>query len=262
MGEKRVDAGRRGRPGVVNARRRNESRRPFYIALALIALAGTGAIVYVATRPQQGVATVDPNLPPAEAEGYLLGDPNAPVQILEFADFQCPACERFATITGPDVRKRIVDAGLASYRFYDFPLAIHRNAFNASLAAACANDQGKFWEYHDRLFLGQPEWSDERNPKGTYAGYARELGLDVARWEQCYESREHERTIIANRAEGERRQINQTPTFVIGNRVVPGAISYDQFRALVDTALAEARARDSAAAPATDSVTATAGAAR
>lgn len=260
MGEKRVDAGRRGRPGVVKARR-SESRRPFYIALAIIALVGTGAIVYVATRPQEGVATVA-NVTPGEAEGYLLGDPNAPVQILEFADFQCPACERFATITGPDVRSRIVDAGLASYRFYDFPLPMHRNAFNASLAAACANDQGKFWEYHDRLFLGQPEWSDERKPEGIFADYARELGLDVSRWEQCYDSREHERTILANKAEGERRQINQTPTFVIGNRVVPGAISYDRFRAIVDTVLAEARARDSAAAPAADSASAPAGAAR
>ncbi len=256
MGEKRVDAGRRGRPGVVKARRK-ESRRPFYIALAIIALVGTGAIVYVATRPQEGVATVA-DVTAGEAEGYLLGDSSAPVQILEFADFQCPACERFATITGPDVRSRIVDAGLASYRFYDFPLAMHRNAFNASLAAACANDQGKFWEYHDRLFLGQPEWSNERNPKGLYADYARELGLDVSRWEQCYDSREHERTILANRAEGERRQINQTPTFVIGNRIVPGAISYDRFRALVDTALAEA----GAAAPASDSAAAPAGAAR
>ncbi len=257
MGEKRVDAGRRGRPGVVKARR-NESRRPFYIALAIIALVGTGAILYVATRSQDGVATVAPTVTPGEAEGYLLGDPNAPVQILEFADFQCPACERFATITGPDVRSRIVDAGLASYRFYDFPLPMHRNAFNASLAAACANDQGKFWEYHDRLFLGQPEWSNERNPKGIYAGYARELGLDVSRWEQCYDSREHEGTILANKAEGERRQINQTPTFVIGNRIVPGAISYDRFRAIVDTVLAEARA----AGPASDSAAAPAGAAR
>ena len=82
MGEKRVDAGRRGRPGVVKTRRGKESRRPFYIALALIALAGTAAIVYVATRPSAGVATVDPALAPGEAEGYLLGDPNAPVQIL------------------------------------------------------------------------------------------------------------------------------------------------------------------------------------
>jgi protein-disulfide isomerase len=247
---------------VVKARRGKESRRPFYIALALIALVGTAAIVYVATRPSAGVATVDPALAPGEAEGYLLGDPNAPVQILEFADFQCPACERFATITEPDIRSRIVEQGLASFRFYDFPLPQHRNALNASLAAACANDQGKFWEYHDRLFRGQPDWSNERNPKGLYAGYARELGLDVSRWEQCYDDRTHVPTIMANKAEGERRQISQTPTFVIGNRVVPGAISYDQFRALVDTALAQARAAAPADGTARDTAAAPAGAAR
>jgi protein-disulfide isomerase len=247
MGAKRVDAGRRGRPGVVSARRRGDSRRPFYVVLALIALAGTAAILYVATRPEQGVATIDPTLPPGEAKGYLLGDSAAPVRILEFADFQCPACESFSTITEPDVRERIVNAGLASFRFYDFPLPQHRNAVNASLAAACANDQGKFWEYHDRLFAGQPDWSEQRNPQGIYAGYARELGLDVERWEECYEARTHERTILANKAEGERLGVSQTPTFVIGSRKVAGAIGYDRLRALVDSATADARASGAAA---------------
>jgi protein-disulfide isomerase len=235
---------------VVSARRRGDSRRAFYIALALIALIGTAAILYVATRPAQGVATIDPTLPPGEAKGYLLGDSTAPVTIIEFADFQCPACESFSTITEPDVRTRIVNAGLASFRFYDFPLPQHRNAVNASLAAACANDQGKFWEYHDRLFTGQPDWSEARNPQGTYAGYARQLGLDVARWEDCYESRAHERTILANKAEGERLGVSQTPTFVIGSRKVAGAIGYDRIRALVDSATADARAAG-AGAPAT-----------
>ena len=259
MGAKRVDAGRRGRSGVVSARR-SDTRRRFYIVLALIAVVSTAAIAYVASRPAQGVATVDPNLPPGEAKGYLLGDSAAPVEIIEFADFQCPACESFSTITEPDVRQRIVNAGLASFRFYDFPLPQHRNALNASLAAACASDQGKFWEYHDRLFAGQPDWSEMRNPQGTYAGYARELGLDVPRWEQCYESRTHERTILANKAEGERRGVSQTPTFIIGTRRVPGAVGYDRIRALVDSAAAEARA--SGAAPAGAASTAPAGPAR
>ena len=250
MGEKRVDAGRRGRSGVVSPRGRGGSRRPFILLLALIAVLGTAAIVWTATRPRENaITTVDPTVTAGAAQGYLLGDPEAPVQILEWADFQCPACERFATITEPDVRSRIVDAGLASFRFYDFPLPQHRNAMNASLAAACANDQGKFWPYHDRLFQGQPEWSEERNPQDIYAGYARELGLDVGRWEECYESRRHERTILGNRAEGERRGVNQTPTFIIGNQRVPGAIGYDQFRALVDSAAARARA--GGASPAT-----------
>jgi protein-disulfide isomerase len=231
---------------VVSARRR-DSRRPFYILLAAIAVVGTAAIAYVASRPAQSAATVDPTLPPGEAKGYLLGDSTAPVQIVEFADFQCPACESFSTITEPDVRERIVNQGLASFRFYDFPLPQHRNALNASLAAACANDQGKFWEYHDRLFAGQPDWSEQRNPQGTYAGYARELGLDVARWETCYESRTHERTILANKARGEQLGVNQTPTFIVGTRRVPGAVGYDRIRALVDSAAADARAAGAAA---------------
>ena len=221
---------------------RSRSARGFYVALAAVALIGVGAIAYeAARRPRPAVTTVDPNLPPAKAEGYLLGRPDAPVQIIEFADFECPACGQFATVTEPDVRSRIVGPGLASLRFYDFPLPMHRNTWDASMAAACAADQGKFWEMHDRLFQGQDEWNGEatRNPKKVFLGYARAIGLDVARWEQCYDGRQHLRQIQANMAEAERRQVQQTPTFVIGRRMVPGAIGYDQFRALVDSAARE-----------------------
>jgi protein-disulfide isomerase len=224
---------------------RSRSARGFYVALAAVALVGVGAIAYqAARRPRAAVTMVNPDLPPpsaAEARGYLLGRADAPVQILEFADFECPACGQFATVTEPDVRARIIAPGLASLRFYDFPLPMHKNTWDASMAAACAADQGKFWEMHDRLFQGQDEWNGEatRNPKKVLLGYARALGLDATRWEQCFDSRQHLRQIEANKAEAERRRLQQTPTFIIGRRMVPGAIGYDQFRALVDSAARE-----------------------
>ncbi|GAC1514801.1 MAG: hypothetical protein NVS1B4_03360 [Gemmatimonadaceae bacterium] len=212
------------------------SNRPFYGALLVVALGGAGALAFVATRPKpHPVTTVDTRLPPAKAEGYLLGRPDAGVQIIEFADFQCPACGTFATVIEPDVRTRIVDAGLASYRFYDFPLPQHRNAMNASLAAACAHEQGKFWAMHDALFQGQPDWSEERNPKSTFAGYAKQAGVDASRWGDCYDARRYEPQIVANRAEGERRAINQTPTFIVGNKVLRGVATYDMIKAYVDS---------------------------
>jgi protein-disulfide isomerase len=233
---------------------RRRDVRGFYVVLAAVALIGVGAIAYQASRPRRAaVTTVDPGLPPAKAEGYLLGRPDAPVQILEFADFECPACGQFATVTEPDVRSRIVAPGLASLRFYDFPLPMHKNTWDASMAAACAADQGKFWEMHDRLFQGQDEWNGEatRNPKKVLLGYARALGLDAGRWEQCFDGRQRQRQIEANRAEAERRLVQQTPTFVIGRRMVPGAIGYDQFRALVDSAASEGASRgDTAKRPA------------
>ena len=230
-----------------NATRRARGKGPdkrFLALLALVAVVGLGALAWALTRPKAGVTTVDPNLPPAQAEGYLLGSPSAPVQVIEFADFECPSCAQFATVTAPDIKTRLVNSGQISYRFYDFPLPQHRNSIPASNAAACANDQGKFWEMHDRIFAGQFDWNTQAtgNPKRFFEGYARELGLNVGEWETCYDSGKHLARIEANRREGERRMVNSTPTFVIGNRMIPGNLGYDEFRKYVDSATAIARA--------------------
>lgn len=225
------------------------SRRNFYLLLGAAGLAGIALIYWLAIRPKETVAVpAITGVPAAESKPYVRGSASAPVEIVEFADFQCPACENYATITEPDVMKRIVDAGLARYVFYDFPLQMHPNAWPASHAAACADDQGKFWEMHDAIFREQPNWSPERNPKGTFERLAREIGLDVAAWETCYDERRHQRRIAANLAEGERRGVNSTPTFFIGGRKIPGVLNYDQIRAWVDSAT-----RQAAATPATDS---------
>ena len=226
------------------------SMKPFYGALAVVALVGVALLAWVAARPKNDVRTVDPNLPPAQAEGHLLGNPNAPVQVLEFADFECPSCGQFATITEPDVRKRLVETGLVAYRYFDFPLSIHRNTIAASSAAACAGDQGKFWEMHDRIFEGQNDWNSEATtrPNKVFAQYAKDLGLDTGKWQSCVDAGTHLPVIEANRKEGERRMIESTPTFVIGKRQIPGALAYDRFKAYVDSAAAEAGTKSTPAA--------------
>jgi protein-disulfide isomerase len=211
----------------------------FLRGILVLVLLGGGLLGYLATRQKAPVASrIDPSLPPAVAKGYVLGRPDAPVHIMEFADFECPACANYTVVTEPDVRKRIIDSGLAQVTYYDFPLPQHKNTLVASEAAACANDQGKFWEMHDRLFQGQGDWNTEAtsDPAKVMKGYAKDLGLDVDRWQQCVDQRTHERDILANKAEGERHHVNETPTFVVGDRIVPGAIGFDQLRAFVDSA--------------------------
>jgi protein-disulfide isomerase len=240
MGKGRVEPGRGRRPSLVK-QQRAKSLRPFYITLAVVAVLGVALITRSATRAKAGPRATDVNVTAAQAEGYQLGNPKAPVQILQFADFECPACGQFATVTEPDVRKRIVGAGTASYTFFDFPLPQHKNSMAASNAAACAADQGKFWEMHDRLFLGQPEWASEAvsNPRKVFSRYATEIGLNVDAWEACYDERRHESRILANKAEGERRHVQSTPTFVIGRKQIPGSLTYDQIKAYVDSAAVE-----------------------
>jgi protein-disulfide isomerase len=197
-------------------------------------------IIYQATRPKATAVTLDPNTPLPRAEGYVLGDTTARLQVLEFADFECPACGQFATVTEPDIRKRLVETGTISFRFLDFPLSQHRNSFAASLAAACANEQGKFWEMHDAIFAAQDRWASiaTSRPKGVLQQLAEQVGLNVSQWESCFDSQKYQANIAANQREGERRLVPSTPTFVIGAKMVPGALNYDTFKAYVDSALA------------------------
>lgn len=224
---------------------RNASSRPkvFYWVLGIIAVVGVGALSYVSSRPSAGVRDaldISDTTNVGPAQGYLMGRPDAPVKILEYADFECPACAGFATITEPDVRKRIIDTGLASITYYDFPLSMHPNTVPASHAAACADEQGKFWSMHDRIFQSQDEWNGQAtdSPKAFFKRYANDVGLDIGRWESCYDSKKYQQRISANLADGLRRGVNSTPTFIINDKVYPRSMSYDQMKALVDAAAA------------------------
>ncbi len=222
---------------------RPASNRPtnFYYILGAIALVGASILGYAMTRkPNAAVGTeaIANAGPIGKAEGYLIGKPDAPVKIVEFADFECPGCSQFATVTEPDVRKRLIDPGLANLTYYDFPLPQHKNSQAASNAAACAADQGKFWEMHDAIFGSQDQWNTEAtdNPKPFFQRYAERLGINVQTWETCFDARKHQGRIMANAAEGERRKVNSTPTIFIGDKKYEGALPYDALKAIVDSA--------------------------
>jgi len=222
---------------------RSASSRPkaFYWLLGMIALVGVAALAYVASQPKSGPRDVTdaPDTSNAgPAQGYLMGKADAPVKILEYADFECPSCAGFATITEPDVRKRIIETGLANITYYDFPLTQHRNTMGASHSAACADEQGKFWPMHDRIFATQDEWNGQATdrPKAFFQRYAREVGLDVSLWEDCYDAKKYQKRINANLADGLRRGVNSTPTFIIGGKMYPRNQTYDQLKAIVDSA--------------------------
>jgi len=235
------------RPTNTTGKKKNNVRpastRPtgFYYVLGAIVLIGASILGYSMMRkPADVVATdaVTPVTPIGKAEGYLIGKPDAPVKILEFADFECPGCGNFANVTEPDVRKRLIETGLANMTFYDFPLPQHRNSQAASNAAACAADQGKFWEMHDAIFAAQDQWNTEAtdNPKPFFQKYAERLGLNAGEWEKCFDTRKHQGRIMANEAEGEQRKVNSTPTFIIGDKMYREGMTYDALKAIVDSA--------------------------
>jgi protein-disulfide isomerase len=239
---------------VVKPRARKRDNRKFYMTLGAIAIIGAAMVAYAATRPSAAdtVTTIDPSLlRTGEPQGFVMGSPTAPVEIVEYGDFECGWCAQFAMVTEPDVRQRLVQTGQARFRFVDFPLQMHRNTMPAHLAAGCAADQNKFWEMHDRIFRGQNDWNAAAtsNPKRVLAGYARELGLDEDAWEECFDSKKHLPRIQASIAEGNRLRVGSTPTFVINGKMITTAVTYDRLKALVDSASAAAPAKAPAATP-------------
>jgi protein-disulfide isomerase len=220
-----------------------KGNRTFMLLVGLLVVAGGGIITYIVKTSGPRVTVTD--FPPLSDAGYLMGSDTASVELVEYADFECPQCGFFATITEPDVRQKLIEPGLVRFRFVDFPLSGHPNTLDAHNAAACANAQGRFWPMHDRIFAGQGDWSKmtsprARNPIRVFKGYAKDLGLDQKMFDACLDSRAYNDHIMANAKAGEERGIHETPTFVIGKRTIAGRQPFDVIKAYVDSARAEA----------------------
>jgi len=175
----------------------------------------------------------------------MKGNQIAPVTIVEFSDFQCPFCERFFSQTLPQVEQNYIDSGKVRLVYRDFPLeSIHPNAVAASLAAQCANEQGKFWQYHDILFQNQPQWAelDSVNARGTLEQYAVQLGLNSANFNTCLDSSKYLGKIQKDFQDGTNYRVSGTPAFFIGNDKdgyvhIVGAQPYSVFQQTIDQQL-------------------------
>ena len=214
--------------------------KPFYIGLALVAVAGA-ALIYMARRPgsETTVAQTAPGpVDLGDYEGHVMGSDSAPVTIIEYAHFECPACAQFAILTGPDVKQRLVATGRVRWIFRDFPLEGHRNSMPAHHAAQCAGEQGKFWEMHDQIFFNHGRWVTERRPERPLRDLAAATGIDMRRYDDCMSSGRYMDRLNQLRADAAARGIGSTPTFDIGNRRVSGALLYDDLKKLVDSAAA------------------------
>lgn len=223
-------------------RRTKNSTRIFYLALIVIAIAGVGALTWMSRRPAAAdFSGFDSTLPKVQSNGYVIGSPSAPLEVIEFGDFECPSCARFSTLTEPDVRARLIDKGIIRLRFIDFPLSMHRNTWPASRAAACADEQGKFWQMHDSLFQTQDEWNGETtsNPNPIFKRLAGEIGLNQQQFDQCVDTKKTQAKVQAHEQLAIDQHIQATPSFVIGGKLIEGPQPYDVFKALVDSALAK-----------------------
>jgi protein-disulfide isomerase len=220
--------------------------RTFIAILALVLLVGAGAIGYVLmTRSKTTSVIVDTTQPMPNAKGKVIGSDSALVEVVMFGDFECPGCGQYSDMTEYYVRNQLVIPGIIRYRFADFSWSeMHPASMFAHIAAACANDQGQFWPMHDRIYHLRLEWSTFMNGRDMGAPkvlkrYARELKLDTAKFDQCFDAREHEAEIKESRAAAEKLGVRGTPTVIVGKRMIMSNPSYDVIKAYVDSALAD-----------------------
>ncbi|MEE8583953.1 MAG: thioredoxin domain-containing protein [Acidobacteriota bacterium] len=172
------------------------------------------------------------------------GDPSAKLTLIEFTDYQCGFCSRHNRQTAPQIEKEYVETGKLRYASMDLPLEMHKLAFKAAEASHCAEEQGKFWEMHDRLFANQQALE-------PWNGHAEALGLDVAQFEECMSVNKYAQAIRADMAEARKAGASGTPSFVLGLTdpddpakvkgltFIRGAVAFSRFKTEIDKALGQ-----------------------
>ena len=161
------------------------------------------------------------------------GDANAPVTIVEFSDYECPFCGKYVQETYPSIVSEYINTGKVKYVFRDFPLDFHLNAQKAAEAAECAGDQDQYWEMHDYLFANQDYLAVD-----NLKGYAKDLGLDLAEFNDCLDSGKFADEVAADLLDGQAYGVSGTPAFFINGKLVSGALPFAAFKEEIDAALA------------------------
>ncbi len=195
-----------------------------------------GSLIWSASRKKDEPVVIKPGLAVISPTDNVKGSKDAKIVLVEYSDFQCPACGTYY----PLVKQIALDyKDSIAVVSRNFPLrSNHKNAQMASQAAEAAGKQGKYWEMHDFLFERQEKWSELSEVKEIFKGYAKELKLDVKKFEADLTSKAVEQKVEADYQSGIQAQVNSTPTFFLnGKKVSPR--SYQDFRTLIEDSLKE-----------------------
>ena len=170
----------------------------------------------------------------------MLGSPDAKVLMIEFGDYQCPSCRMFWKDIEPRLKKDYIDTGKVKLVFRDFPLMqSHPEALLAAMAVNCAGEQGKYWQYHDKVFREQYNKGDDviRLKAADLKKWAKDVGVDQPKFDQCLDSEKLKEEVLKDKADGDAAGVQGTPTFFINGRVMGGAQTYPEYRKVIDELL-------------------------
>ena len=209
-------------------------------AVLLCAAVFVGALVFAGPQfVQQFVPEkieVADELPREVTQSNTMGDPNAPVHIIEYGDFQCPYCLKFWTETEPQLIEEYVNTGKVYFEYRSFPILGPESAWAAE-GVYCAGDQDKFWEYHDTLFTN---WTGENVgdfTKEKLIKYAKALDLNMTDFESCMSEEKHKGTVEQDKAEADTNGVHATPTFFINGFKLEGSQPFSILKDFIEQAL-------------------------
>lgn len=208
-----------------------------FVAIVIVVIAALGGVFMLASNSDKQSGSS--NNSSAQTSDHTVGAGNKGVTLIEYGDFQCPACKSYYPII-KSIKEQYGDD--IKFQFRHFPLVqIHPNAFIASRAAEAAGKQGKFFEMHDLLYENQDSWKDSSEPSTIFETYAEQLGLNVDQFKLDLASEEIASIINADVKSGQAIGANSTPTFVINDKKVdPLPTSADEFKALIEEAIKNA----------------------
>lgn len=211
-------------------------KKLLWIGVAAVIIIVGGIIAYNATQPPKILTTADPKLlSNANSHSTESGALSYPVTLVEFGDYQCPACG----YAEPIVEKVLADNPKVKLIFRNFPLAQHQNALVAAEAAEAAGAQGKFWEMHNAIYANQDIWSNMAAPMDAFVEMAKKLNLDVEKFQQDVQNKKFADVIAKDRSDGIALGVNSTPSFFINGKVYSGGLSYFAMQTALNQAAQE-----------------------
>lgn len=219
---------------------RRFTRGPGLIGLMIVGGIAVFAGLIAVSELTQGNGSIE-RVQEISAEGRTRGADDAPVTIIEFADFQCPNCRRFAENAGSQIEEEYVANDLVRVEFRNMAF-IGSESVLAAEAAQCANDQGMFWEYHDKLFEEQGGENSGAFSASRLKRFAGELGLDQASFDACLDNGTHQQMVLDETDAARDAGVESTPWLFINGEVVKGAQSFDVFQEVIERKLNEAEA--------------------
>ncbi|GEM86195.1 DsbA family protein [Meiothermus granaticius] len=221
-------------------------QRRLFIGVLLTALVLAGVLLFV-TRPRPTAAsTPTTSTNPAEGARFAFGPEGAKVTVVEFSNYLCPHCRDHDNEVFPQIQRDYINTGKVRYLFRDLPFSLpdgspQPNVVRAGEAAACAAEQNRYLEYREILFRSQTLWGGLSldNLDKFLEDLARQLSLDTAKFTACLTSGSQRAGVLADQQLAGRLGISETPTFIVNGQQYVGARSYEEWKALLDKALAQ-----------------------